>query len=107
MRTIVRTTGLALGLATAGLLGTAQTARAADAPLSPWRDPAVLEKRLAQACDAVERETGAKYEKRPTVRIATAKDLADALSKAEGVLEPAQRSERSQIDLISTFLFAF
>jgi hypothetical protein len=44
-----------------------------------WRDPTVLSKRLAEACDAVEKATGKKFAKRPTVRVSTADEVATVL----------------------------
>ncbi len=48
---------------------------ASDEPKSPWRDAKVLEARLAEACDAVEKATGAAFPKRPTVRLSTSEEV--------------------------------
>src|SRR5687767_9870348 len=102
-RTLRQVLGPALSAVT--LLSTAPTTRAADAPTSPWRDPAVIAKRLAEACDAVEAEVGVKFEQRPTARVATDGEITDALMKAEEVLALPERSEREAVALLSKFLF--
>ena len=52
-----------------------------EKPLSPWRDPALIERRLAEACEAVESVCGAKFEKRPTVRVSTGDEVKAVLER--------------------------
>jgi hypothetical protein len=102
-----RTFLLALALAPTLVVARAPRALAADAPTSPWRDPAILEKRLAEACDEVEKETGATFAKRPVVRAASTKDLVEVLIRVDSTLDPSQRSARPIIEILATHLLAY
>ena len=44
-----------------------------------WSDDAFLQKHLAAACDAVEVASGARFQKRPTVRVTTRDEMVDIL----------------------------
>jgi hypothetical protein len=47
----------------------------AEETKSPWRSTEVLERRLGEACDAVEKACGAAFRKRPSIRISTPKEI--------------------------------
>src|SRR5437879_5635744 len=77
----VRGAALALAVLVA-LLAVASSggARAGDEPKAgaeavAWRDKKVVEARLAEACDAVEKATGTKFDKRPSVLISTGEEV--------------------------------
>lgn len=60
----------------------APAAPVAAAPVkSPWADVAVVERRFAEALDAVEAASGVTYATRPTVRISSRKDVVAILEK--------------------------
>src|SRR5687767_12464694 len=67
-----------LGFLPLAIVVVAAPARAED-PKGPWRSKDVLEARLAQACDAVEKACGAKFVNRPMVRISTPDEIEDVV----------------------------
>ena len=131
MRTlpVVRTLA-ALALLVALPLGAARRAGAADAPAAPpvspvepvpptpaapppalkadaWRDVEVVDRALTEAVAAVEAACGTKFATRPTVRVSTARDVADALEAIEVGLDLKPRSERSAVRAVARAMFAF
>jgi len=126
---VVRTLA-ALALLVALPLGAARRAGAADAPAAPpvspvepvpptpaapppalkadaWRDVEVVDRALTEAVAAVEAACGTKFATRPTVRVSTARDVADALEAIEVGLDLKPRSERSAVRAVARAMFAF
>lgn len=73
--------------------------RAKDSP-PVWRDEAVLAARLTEALDAVEQACGAKYERRPRVRISTREDVGPVLLAELAVMGDALGTERERERLV-------
>ncbi len=74
--------GAALLLLSAFLVCLAGPRAAADAAEAPaaWRDAAGLARMLSDACDAVEQVSGARFRRRPDVRISTQADVEQLLA---------------------------
>ena len=79
----------------------------AAAVATAWRDVAGLEPRLRAAVEAVEAACGAKFPKRPTVRVSTAEGVVDVLVGIEAKLGLEPRSDPDAVRLIAGGLFAF